>query len=71
MTNPVKQIREQFTDRDHGEGLVLSETRSDQIAKDIKAYRIYTTGNRCMECKLLCMCQNIIHGLYSYKNPAR
>ncbi|HEV8507883.1 MAG TPA: hypothetical protein VGQ53_20905, partial [Chitinophagaceae bacterium] len=60
-----------FTDRGPGYWLVLSETRSDQIAKDVKAYRIHATGNRSVKGKLLCMCQNIVHGPYSYKNPAR
>jgi len=39
--------------------------------EDVKAYRIHTTGNGCVEGKLLCMCQNVVHGRYSYKNPAR
>jgi len=60
----IKIAEDAFTDRGHGEGLVLSEYRSASGAgecKHAKAYCVHTTGNGCMKCKLLGMCQNISH----------
>jgi hypothetical protein len=53
-----------FTDRDHGEGFVLSAFRLASRAgesKHIKTNRINSAGNGCVKCKLFCMCENIGH----------
>ena len=69
MTNPKKiKAGELFTDRDHGEGLVLSEytSGSGEISEHIKANSIYYCGLRRMKSYLFCMCKNIyqfINGL--------
>lgn len=53
-----------FTDRDRGEGFVLSARRVASGAgksKYIIAYCIHATCDGCMKGKLLRMCQNIVH----------
>ena len=55
-----------FTDRDQGEGFVLSEFRTTSgtgESKQIITHCIHTTGNGCMKCHLLRMCQNVRHVL--------
>lgn len=55
---------ERFTDRDRGKWFVLSAHRAASRAAEseyIVAHCIYTTGDRCMECQLFGMCQNITH----------
>ena len=54
-----------FTDRDHGEGLVLSDNRAASWAgksKYIIPHGIHSAGNGSVEGELLGMCQNITHG---------
>lgn len=53
-----------FTDRDQGEGFVLSAFRAASRAgksKYVITYCIHTACNGCMKGKLLRMCQNIVH----------
>jgi hypothetical protein len=55
---------EEFTDRDHGKGFVLSALRMASRAgegKHIIPYGIHTARDGCMEGELLGMCQNITH----------
>jgi len=54
---------ELFTDRGHGEGLVLSDYTSGswRKSKHIKAYWIYFSSIRRMKSNLFCMCQNVYH----------
>ncbi len=51
------------TDRDHGEGFVLSGYRTSGAGKSkhIISNRIHAGSNGCMEGKLLGMCQYIDH----------
>jgi len=53
-----------FTDRDHGEGFVLSENRAASRAgkrKHIETYGVYPAGNRCVESPLFGMSKDIRH----------
>jgi hypothetical protein len=53
-----------FTDRDQGEGFVLSENRATSGAgesKYIEANGIDAAGDRCMKSELFGMCQNVCH----------
>jgi|GEM_PF-3819551 len=51
-----------FTDRGPGYWLVLSAATSGAgKLKDIEANSINTGGDRCVERKLLRMCQNVVH----------
>jgi hypothetical protein len=61
MTNPLFHCGEQFTDRGHGEGLVLSEytSGSGRKRKHIKAYCIGFRSIRPVKGKLLGMCQKV------------
>jgi hypothetical protein len=64
VTNPKIIYGESFTDRDHGEGFVLSACRAASRAgksKHIISDCIHTTRNGCMKGKLLGMCQDVIH----------
>jgi hypothetical protein len=68
MTNPYKiNAGELFTDRGHGERLVLSEytSGSGRKSKHIKAYSIKLCGMWRMKSYLFCMCKNIDHFLIS------
>ncbi len=63
-TSPKKLFRRGFTDRDQGEGFVLSAHRAASWAgksKHIKPNRVNSAGYRRMKCKLLGMCQNVGH----------
>jgi len=64
--SPIQKCvcRDFSTDRDHGEGFVLSEYRATSGAgksKHIKSNRVDPAGDRRMERQLLCMCQNVRH----------
>ena len=53
-----------FTDRDHGEGFVLSEYRATSGAgksKYIIPNSIDTAGNRRVKGELFCMCEYVDH----------
>jgi len=61
---PEKVFERKFTDRDHGEGFVLSAFRLTSWtgkSKHIISYSIYAAGYGCMESKLFSMCQKVIH----------
>jgi len=61
MTNPEIQSGKLFTDRGHGEGLVLSEYTSGswRESKHIKANCIHFCSIRPVKGKLLGMCQQV------------
>ena len=65
MGSPVQIIlREGFTDRDRGEGFVLSECRATSGAgksKHIISNSVHAAGDRWMEGELFCMCQYVDH----------
>ncbi len=64
MTSPDNFSGEGFTDRGRGKGFVLSALRAASWAaksKQIVSHCIYATGDGCMKCHLLSMCQNITH----------
>jgi hypothetical protein len=64
FTSPEIVFEGCFTDRDQGEGFVLSAFRAASGAgkgKYIITYCIHATCDGCMEGKLLCMCQNVVH----------
>ena len=53
-----------FTDRDRGEGFVLSEYRAASWtgkSKHVKTNGINSAGNGRMKCQLFSMCQNVDH----------
>lgn len=64
---------ELFTDRGHGEGLVLSEYTSGswRKSKHIKAHRIDFCGIRRMKSNLFCMCKNVDQFLTNKKFTAQ
>jgi len=54
-----------FTDRDHGEGFVLSADREASgtgKGEYIKTNRINSAGDGPVKGQLFCMCQNVRHG---------
>lgn len=64
MTSPDAICGESFTDRGRGKGFVLSARRAASRtteSKQVVPNCIYTTGDRCMKCQLLRMCQNVTH----------
>jgi len=64
ITSPKFVLRVGFTDRDHGEGFVLSEYRATSGAgksKHIKTNGVHPAGNGRMKGHLFCMCQNVDH----------
>ena len=64
MTSPGIVAGEVFTDRGRGKGFVLSAYRAASGAaesKQVITHSIHATGNGCMKCHLLRMCQNITH----------
>ena len=59
-----KRLRLYFTDRDRGEGLILSGHRATSGAgkrEHIKPDRVNPAGIRRMKRQLFCMCQNVRH----------
>ncbi|MGZ8509843.1 MAG: hypothetical protein ACXWWA_05675 [Chitinophagaceae bacterium] len=64
MTSPDTFSGERFTDRGRGKWFVLSAYRAASRTaegKQVIPHGINATGDGCMECHLLRMCQNITH----------